>query len=201
MAIIQESMRKKIIRLAAAGAILVVGALPVAPQISFAAEIYAQATAPASPGAPAAPDGGGLGQVKGKFGDWELRCETPPGASKEQCALLQSVAADDRPNINLVVITLKTSDGKSRLLRIIAPLGILLPNGLGLKIDEADIGRAGFVRCLPTGCVAEVIMDDKLLDELRNGKTATFIIYQTPEEGIGIPMALSGFGQGLDALR
>lgn len=201
MAIIQESVRKKISRLAAAGAILAVGALPVAPQISFAAEIDAQATAPASPGAPAAPDGGGLGQVKGKFGDWELRCETPPGASKEQCALLQSVAADDRPNINLVVITLKTSDGKSRLLRIIAPLGILLPNGLGLKIDETDIGRAGFVRCLPTGCVAEVIMDDKLLDELRNGKTATFIIYQTPEEGIGIPMALTGFGQGFDALR
>jgi invasion protein IalB len=139
-------------------------------------------------------------QRKAKYGDWELRCETPPGASKEQCALLQSVAADDRPNVNLVVITLKTADGKSRLLRIIAPLGILLPNGLGLKIDATDIGRAGFVRCLPTGCVAEVIMDDKLLDQLRTGKTATFIIYQTPEEGVGIPMALTGFPQGFDAL-
>jgi invasion protein IalB len=145
--------------------------------------------------APAAQDG-----RKTKFNDWELRCETPPGASKEQCALLQSVAADDRPNINLVVITLKTADGKSRLLRVIAPLGILLPNGLGLKVDETDIGRAGFVRCLPTGCVAEVIMDDKLVDQLRNGKTATFIIYQTPEEGIGIPMTLAGFGQGFEAL-
>jgi invasion protein IalB len=147
-----------------------------------------------------AADGAEQGQRKAKYDDWELRCETPPGASKEQCALLQSVAADDRPNVNLVVITLKTADGKSRLLRIIAPLGILLPNGLGLKIDQNDIGRAGFVRCLPTGCVAEVIMDDKLLEQLRTGKTATFIIYQTPEEGVGIPMALSGFPQGFDAL-
>jgi hypothetical protein len=31
--------------------------------------------------------------VKSKHGDWDLRCETPPGAAKEQCALLQSVAA------------------------------------------------------------------------------------------------------------
>lgn len=147
-----------------------------------------------------APAGEPESQRKGKFGDWELRCDTPPGASKEQCALLQSVAADDRPNINLVVITLKTADGKSRLLRVIAPLGILLPNGLALKIDQTDIGRAGFVRCLPTGCVAEVIMEDKLLEQLRTGKTATFIIYQTPEEGIGIPMALGGFAQGFDAL-
>jgi len=35
----------------------------------------------------------GQGVVKSKHGDWELRCETPPGAAREQCALLQSVAA------------------------------------------------------------------------------------------------------------
>jgi len=140
------------------------------------------------------------GVVKSKHGDWEIRCETPPGAQHEQCALLQSVAAEDRPNINLVVIVLKTADGKSKLLRVIAPLGVLLPSGLGLKIDSTDVGRAGFVRCLPTGCVAEVVMDDKLIGELRNGHNATFIIFQTPEEGIGIPLALNGFGEGFDAL-
>ena len=140
------------------------------------------------------------GVVKSKHGDWELRCETPPGAQKEQCALLQSVAAEDRPNVNLVVIVLKTADGKSRLLRVIAPLGVLLPNGLGLKIDATDIGRAGFVRCLPTGCVAEVIMDDKLVEGLRSGQSATFIIYQTPEEGVGIPLTLAGFKDGYEKL-
>ena len=140
------------------------------------------------------------GVVKGKFGDWEMRCETPPGASREQCALIQSVAAEDRPNVNLVVIVLKTADGKSRLLRVVAPLGVLLPSGLGLKVDDADIGRAGFVRCLPTGCIAEVTMEDKLIDQLRNGKTATFIIFQTPEEGVGIPLTLAGFKDGFEKL-
>ena len=57
------------------------------------------------------------GVVKGKFGDWEMRCETPPGAAREQCALMQSVAADDKPNVNLVVIVLKTADGKSAFAR------------------------------------------------------------------------------------
>jgi invasion protein IalB len=148
----------------------------------------------------AASSGSSQGVVKAKHGDWELRCETPPGAMHEQCALLQSVAAEDRPNINLVVIVLKTADGKSRLLRVIAPLGVLLPSGLGLKIDGTDIGRAGFVRCLPTGCIAEVVMEDKLINQMKNGHNATFIIFQTPEEGIGIPLALNGFGEGFDAL-
>ena len=30
-------------------------------------------------------------------------------------------------------------------------------------------------------------MDDTLIGQLRTGKSATFIIFQTPEEGIGIP--------------
>jgi invasion protein IalB len=140
------------------------------------------------------------GAVKSVHGDWQIRCDTPPGAQSEQCALMQSVTAEDRPNIGLTVIVLKTSDQKSRLMRVVAPLGVLLPSGLGLKIDNQDVGRAGFVRCLPSGCVAEVVMDDNLIKQLRSGQTSTFIIFQTPEEGIGFPMSLKGFGEGYDQL-
>jgi len=140
------------------------------------------------------------GAVKSVHKDWQIRCDTPPGAKAEQCALIQSVTAEDRANVGLTVIVLKTADQKSRLMRVVAPLGVLLPSGLGLKIDQADIGRAGFVRCLPNGCIAEVVMDDDLIKKLRTSKTATFIIFQTPEEGIGFPMSLNGFGEGYDKL-
>jgi invasion protein IalB len=140
------------------------------------------------------------GAVRSVHNDWQVRCDTPPGAQTEQCALIQSVTAEDRPNIGLTVIILKTADKKTRLMRVIAPPGVLLPSGLGLKIDNAEIGRAGFVRCVPNGCVAEVIMDDNLVSKLRTGQSATFIIFQTPEEGIGFPIALKGFGEGFDKL-
>jgi invasion protein IalB len=140
------------------------------------------------------------GTVRNTYGDWQLRCETPAGAKAEQCAIVQNVAAEDRPNVSLVIIVLKTADAKSRLLRVVAPLGVLLPAGLGLKIDQADIGRAGFVRCLTTGCIAEVVMEDNLIAQMKSGQTATFIVFQTPEEGIGIPVSLNGFGAGFDAL-
>jgi len=140
------------------------------------------------------------GAVKSVHNDWQVRCDTPPGAQGEQCALIQSVTAEDRANVGLTVIVLKTADQKSRLMRVVAPVGVLLPSGLGLKVDQVDVGRAGFVRCLPNGCVAEVVMDDNLIKQLRGGQTATFIIFQTPEEGIGFPMSLKGFGEGYDKL-
>ena len=140
------------------------------------------------------------GTVRSVHDDWQIRCENPPGAQNVQCALFQSVVAEDRANVGLTVLVLKTADAKSRLMRIQAPLGVLLPAGLGLKIDNVDVGRAGFVRCLPRGCYAEVVMDDDLVKKLRNGASATFFIFQTPEEGIGFPVSLKGFGPGYDKL-
>ncbi len=140
------------------------------------------------------------GIVKAQYGDWQMSCDTPPGASFEQCAIIQNVTAEDQPNVGLSVIVLKTADQQARLLRVLAPLGVLLPNGLGLNIDGTDMGRVAFVRCLPNGCVAEVVMDDALLNQLSSGSTAIFVVFKTPEEGIGIPVSLEGFKDGFAAL-
>ncbi len=136
------------------------------------------------------------GAVRSAHGAWSMVCDTPPGASSEQCALMQNVVAQDRSEVGLSVVVLRTADGESEIMRVLAPLGVLLPNGLGLNVDGKDIGRAYFVRCFQDGCYAEVILKGELLETLKSGKTATFIVFQTPEEGIGIPVDLSGFSDG-----
>lgn len=140
------------------------------------------------------------GTVRSQHGDWQMSCDLVPGALEEQCALIQNVTAENQPNVALSVIALKTADQEARLLRVLAPLGVLLPNGLGLNIDGEDLGRVAFVRCLPNGCVAEVVMDDQLMTQLSEGKSAIFIVFRTPEEGIGIPVSLDGFAEGFAAL-
>ncbi len=165
----------------------------------FAATCAALALASVMPGAMA------QGVIKAKFGDWDKRCRTPTGATRQQCVLVQKVSAEDQPNLTLMAVALKTADGKRNLLRVVVPLGVLLPSGLGLKIDNVDIGRVNFVRCIAQGdehgCVAQSVLDDKLLKQLENGKVATFIIFETPEQGIGIPLQLKGFKQGYDSLQ
>ena len=82
---------------------------------------------------------------------------------------------------------------------VVAPLGVLLPSGLGLKLDNVDVGRAGFVR--PAQWLRrQVVMDDKLFRQLRTAKASTFIIFETLEEGIGFPLSLNGLGEGYDQL-
>lgn len=140
------------------------------------------------------------GTVKSNHGAWSILCDTPAGAASEQCVLIQNVVAEDRPEVGLSVVIMRTADQRARILRVLAPLGVLLPNGLGLYVDGKDIGRAYFVRCFQDGCYAEVILEDSLIETLKKGEAATFIVFQTPEEGIGIPVDLSGFSNGFEAL-
>ncbi|MFV0296336.1 MAG: invasion associated locus B family protein [Hyphomicrobiaceae bacterium] len=141
------------------------------------------------------------GTVKAQHGDWQVVCKPPPpGARNEICALVQSVTAEDRNNVGLTVYFQKFSNG-TRVLRVFAPLGVLLPPGLGLKIDNQDVGNAPFLRCQNFACYAQVVADDKLVARLSSGKTAVFIIFQTEEAGIGIPISLAGFSQALAELK
>lgn len=141
------------------------------------------------------------GTVKAQHGDWQVVCKAPPpGSHHEVCALVQSVTAEDRNNVGLTVYFQTFSNGK-RVLRVFAPLGVLLPPGLGLKIDDRDVGNAPFLRCQNFACYAQVVAEEKLVEQLKSGKTAVFIIFQTEEAGIGIPISLSGFAQALAELK
>lgn len=138
--------------------------------------------------------------VRATHGAWSMVCSTPPGAAAEQCAMMQNVIADDRPEMGLSVVVFRTADNKAEILRVLTPLGVLLPNGLGLYVDGKDIGRAYFARCFEDGCYAEVILEKQLLDTFKGGTSAVFIVFQAPEEGIGIPVDLKGFSEAFAAL-
>ena len=141
------------------------------------------------------------GEVLSEFGHWQVVCRAPPpGSKKRVCALVQSVTAEDRNNVGLTVYFQKFSNG-TRVLRVFAPLGVLLPAGLGLKIDGKDVGHAPFLRCHTFACYAQVVVEEKLVKQFSEGKKAHFIIFQSQEEGIAIPISLAGFQKGLSSLK
>jgi invasion protein IalB len=174
---------------------LVLGALP-------STATLAQDKAPAAPKPEDSAAGNPAdGAVRAQHGDWQVVCKPPPpGAKNEVCALVQSVTAEDRNNVGLTIYFQKFSNG-TQVLRVFAPLGVLLPPGVGLKIDGADVGHAPFHRCQTFACYAQVTVDEKLVEQLKTGKTAIFIIFQTEEAGIGIPISLAGFADAAAALN
>lgn len=142
-----------------------------------------------------------IGKVKATHGFWDVKCGKPPGSKREICWIEQKVTSEDRPTVGLTVTFFQTPNGKDRTLQVQAPLGIVLPRGLGLSVDGKDVGNVPFWRCFKAGCLARAEVPAQLYDQLRKGKTAIFIIFDTPEAGIGIPISLSGFSKALANLN
>lgn len=141
------------------------------------------------------------GSIRSNHGAWSVICDKPAGAAEEQCALMQNVIAEDRPEVGLSVVVLKTADRKARILRILAPLGVLLKDGMELFVDGNNIGRAYFTRCFSEGCYVEVEIDEELMKILRAGKAAVFALRESADQDrVGIPIELAGFGEGYDKL-
>ncbi|TNB48125.1 invasion associated locus B family protein [Martelella lutilitoris] len=139
--------------------------------------------------------------VRANHGAWSMICDQPPGSTLDQCALMQNVIADDRPEIGLSIAVLKTADRQATLLRVLSPLGVFLPEGMGLFVDGVNIGKAAFSRCYLDGCYVEVDIDADLMKILRAGTEAVFTLnFSIDQDTIGIPVDLSGFGEGFDAL-
>ena len=148
---------------------------------------------------PAMAQGGDL-KVIAKHGSWDVNCGTPPGSKKEKCAIIQVVTSENKPNAGLVLTILRRVNGQ-KWMRIAAPLGVLLPPGLLIKVDQVDFGRAPYVKCDKRGCLSEFELKDDLLKKLLAGKEALFIFWDTPEEGIVFPISLKGLKPALAKLK
>ncbi len=183
--------------LAPAARVLVLLGIALAAAFGMANQVGAQGVSPEA--APVATGPGSV--VRATHGAWQVSCRTPPGAKEEKCALVQSVTAEDRPNVGLTVVFYRAIGEDKKLLRVVVPLGVLLPTGLGLKIDGQDVGNAPFLKCGKRGCVAEVVLQDEVIAKMKTGAIAMFIIFDTPEAGIGIPVSLQGFGDALANIK
>ncbi len=138
--------------------------------------------------------------VKAQFGDWKHECSKPPGARLELCAITQDVTDEANSDVGVSVHVQKLPGGES-LLRVIAPLGVLLTHNLAVRVDGDNLGEAPFLRCYVLGCQAQIELDDKLRGKLASGKTMLLVIHRTAEQGVGIPISLNGFAPAFAALK
>jgi invasion protein IalB len=137
--------------------------------------------------------------LKEKVGAWEIRCQSSPG-QPEKCGLTQTVRSEDKAGVNLAMIVVKPPGSRTAVMRVIAPLAVYLVNGVSVKIDQADVGKLPFFRCSPGGCLTEAPLDEKILDQMRNGKIETLVIYLDPEEGLRHLVRLDGFKEAFAKL-
>ena len=151
--------------------------------------------APANPPAPAPTPGPRDGQT---FQDWTLHCQLPE-PEREVCEMRQRIVDQNGNRVLLAVVGRLPNIDIPGLL-ILLPLGIPLPSGAFLKIDQGQEGGVPIERCEATGCRIELLLDKDLLPRFKAGSRATvsFHVYDGGKQPrVDVPVSLIGFSAAL----
>jgi invasion protein IalB len=138
---------------------------------------------------------------QGRFGAWRFNCAKSPPYSVEHCILSQVVFSKDDSYLGIGLIVLKRKEMKDALLQVIAPERVYLPKGVTLMIGNNERIQAGFIRCQPEGCRAEIILEEKLLRQFNSGQNGDLIIYMSPFLGMRHIIRFDGFSEGYANLK
>lgn len=138
--------------------------------------------------------------LKATHGDWEVRCIE----GTNTCAMSQIGNTADGKRALLVTIQrvsgLRGENGANipAVMTVQIPLGILLPYGVRLKIDNDQVVPVLLSRCLPQGCVSQTRMLDEAVSKMKAGSTAVFGFFL--ENEVLVNVSLRGFTKAYNSL-
>ena len=160
-----------------------------------AAPALAQATATPESAQPKAGPRDGL-----EFENWRLRCEAATEQRPEFCEMRQWIVDAQGNRVALAAVGRLPDIDKPGFLFIL-PLGISLPPGTFLKIDQSEEQRVPVERCEQQGCRIELVLEGELLSRLKAGTQATVSSYVHDGRGnlrrVDVPLSLLGFSAAL----
>jgi invasion protein IalB len=138
---------------------------------------------------------GGATSLRETYDDWIVACGVQQ--SRKTCAMQQELRQQNGQRVLAVELRPSAAGVEGTML---LPFGLALAKGAIIQIDDgAASAPFQITTCLPTGCVAPITFDAKVLASLRKG---TALKIKVSPDGGGAdmqwPVSLKGFGTALD---
>jgi invasion protein IalB len=178
-------------------------ALAAAVLLSAGAAYAQQAKKNAAPPATAAQPAPAPNQAEGAPAQpgWIARCTSPSRDAPLECAIEQN-AVLTKTGQTVVLINIRVApDTRTPVALLQLPLGLNLPVGAKLQVDEGKAIDLQIQTCENRGCYASTPIAPDLLAALRSGKQLKVSFQNMAKETIAIPMPLSDFAAAYDKIK
>ncbi|KYH00116.1 invasion associated locus B family protein [Bradyrhizobium sp. DOA1] len=170
--------------------------------VAFAQQGAKKNAAPAAPAAQpaAAPTQAPADGTPGQPG-WIVRCTSPSREAPLECAMEQN-AVLTKTGQTVILINIRIApDTRTPIALLQLPLGLNLPVGAKLQVDEGKTFDLQIQTCENRGCYASTPVAPDLLTALRSGKQLRVSFQNMAKETIAIPMPLNDFAAAYDKIK
>ena len=132
---------------------------------------------------------------------WAARCSSAQRNGPLECAIEQTAVLSKTGQLIVLVNIRVPSDTHSPVALVQLPLGLNLPGGAKLQVDEGKVLDVQIQTCEARGCYASAPIAPDLLAALRSGKQLKVSFQNLGKETITIPMPLADYAAAYDKIK
>ncbi len=189
-------------KLAALAAILAFGSIGAihaqqAPKSKSTRHAAETAAPPAAPPADAVPATAPASPTPG----WAVRCTSASREAPLECAMEQTAVLSKTGQLIVLVNIRVPSDTHAPVAMVQLPLGLNLPGGAKLQVDDGKTADLQIQTCENRGCYAGAAITPDVLAALKSGKQLKLSFQNLAKETITIPMPLTDFAAAYDKIK
>ncbi len=132
---------------------------------------------------------------------WSARCTSASREAPLECVIEQSAVLTKTGQLLVFVAIRVPSDTHAPAALVQLPLGLNLPVGAKLQVDDGKVVDLQIQTCANRGCYASTPIAPDLLAALRTGKQLKISFQNMGKETITVPMPLTDFGAAYDKIK
>lgn len=180
-------------------AVLVAGLEPGDAQT--AAKSKGAATTAQTSQAPAAPPVESAAPANAPPPGWIARCSSASRDAPLECAIEQQAVLTKTGQLIVLVNIRVTSDTHVPVALVQLPLGLNLPTGAKLQVDDGKATDLQIQTCENRGCYGSAPLAAEMLAALKSGKQLNVMFQTLAKETIKIPLPLADFSTAYDKIK
>ena len=132
---------------------------------------------------------------------WAARCSSVSREAPLECAMEQTAVLSKTGQLIVLVNIRVPSDTHVPVALVQLPLGLNLPAGAKIQVDDGKVVDLQIQTCENRGCYASTPIAPDLLTALRSGKELKVSFQNLGKETITIPMPLADFPAAYDKIK
>jgi invasion protein IalB len=132
---------------------------------------------------------------------WAARCTSASRDAPLECAIEQSAVLSKTGQLIVLVNIRVPSDTHTPVAVVQLPLGLNLPAGAKLQVDDGNAVDLQIQTCENRGCYASTPIASDLLAALKSGKQLNVSFQNLAKETIAIPIPLADFAAAYDKIK
>jgi invasion protein IalB len=138
-------------------------------------------------------DAPAVGAAASQPPSWSVGCTAAERASALNCAVQQNVFLTATGQMIGSIAVRVPGDTKAPVMTITTPIGLFLPAGVSIAIDDGAAQNLVVQTCDAHGCYAELALSDDLLARLFKGVKLNVVFQDLTKRTITLPLSLTGF--------